>query len=135
MGLFEDGRTMVRIAVNEMQSKAVNPAVPYGPDEVAADAVACAVRGASIIHFHSRLDDGAQALDDDRTSASVYRRAMELVAAESDIIMEPTNLDLGDDPTLAASTPHFWLLVDQPPAGRPLEVVNVDGFRFAHKRA
>jgi uncharacterized protein (DUF849 family) len=135
MGLMDEGRTIVRIAVNEMQPKAANPAVPYGPEEVAADAIACAARGASIIHFHSRLDDGSQALDDDRTTAGVYRRAMELTAAECDIVMEPTNLDVGDDPTSASATPHFWLLLDQPPAGRPLEVVNIDGFRFAHKRA
>jgi uncharacterized protein (DUF849 family) len=135
MGLFDEGRTIVRIAVNEMQSKSANPSVPYGPDEVAADAVACAARGASIIHFHSRLDDGSQALEDDRTSAGVYRRAMELTAAECDVIMEPTNLDVGDDPTVAEATPHFWQLLDHPPAGRPLEVVNIDGFRFAHKRA
>src|SRR4051794_4334325 len=136
MGLFEDGRTMVRIAVNEMQSKVANPAVPYGAAEVAADAIGCAARGASIIHFHSRLDNGAQALDDDRTSASVYRTAMELVvAAGCDIVMEPTNLDVGDDPTVAEATPHFWHLLEQPPAGARLEVVNVDGFRFAHKRA
>jgi uncharacterized protein (DUF849 family) len=135
MGLFNEGRTMVRIAVNEMQPKSANPSVPYGPDEVAADAVECAARGASIIHFHSRLSDGSQALDDDRASASVYRQVMELAGAECDIIMEPTNLDVGDDPTVADATPHFWLLLENPPAGRPLEVVNIDGFRFAHKRA
>src|SRR5262245_21475465 len=135
MGLFDEGRTIVRIAVNEMQSKSANPAVPYGPEEVAADAIACAAGGASIVHFHSRLEDGRQALDDDRTSASVYRRAMELTAAACDIMMEPTNLNVSDDPTAADATPHFWLLLDDPPAGRPLEVVNIDGFRFAHKRA
>jgi uncharacterized protein (DUF849 family) len=134
MGLFDEGRTIVRIAVNEMQPKSANPNVPYGPEEVAADAMACAAGGASIIHFHSRHDDGRQALDDDRASAGVYRRAMELTA-ECDIIMEPTNLDVGDDPTVADATPHFWRLLDDPPAGRPLEVVNIDGFRFAHKRA
>src|SRR5258706_18112 len=57
MGLFEQGRTMVRIAVNEMQSKTANPNVPYGPEEVAANAIACAARGASIVHFDFELAD------------------------------------------------------------------------------
>src|SRR4051812_17873283 len=133
MGFFDEGRTIIRVAVNEMQAKAVNPAVPYGPEEVAADAIASADRGAAIVHFHSRTDDGSQAVEDDRATASIYRRAMELVAAESDIIMEPTNIDVGGDPMSAAAVPHFWLLLMDPPAGTRLEVVNLDGFRFGHK--
>lgn len=135
MGLFDDGRTFVRVAVNEMQPKSANPAVPYGPDEVAADAVACAAAGASIVHFHSRNPDGSQAVADDASDADIYRRALELTAAESDILMEPTNLPRGLDPSTADDVPHFWLLADRPPAGARLEVVNIDGFRFAHTRA
>ncbi len=134
MTLFDEGKIMIRAAVNEMQPKTVNPNVPYGPEEVAAEAIACARAGASIVHFHSRTDDGAQAVDDDRSGAGIYRRAMELTARESDIIMEPTNLPLGNDPSLSVELPHVWSLVEDPPAGAPLEVVNIDGFRFAHNR-
>ena len=134
MTLFDEGKIIIRAAVNEMQPKAVNPNIPYGPEEVAAEAIACAQAGASIVHFHSRTADGAQALEDDRNGAGIYRRAMELTARESDIIMEPTNLPLGHDPSLAVELPHVWSLVEHPPAGAPLEVVNIDGFRFAHNR-
>lgn len=134
MSLFDEGRVIIRVAVNEMQPKAVNPRIPYGPEEVAAEAIACGRAGASIVHFHSRLDDGAQALADDADGAGVYRRALELTAAESDVLMEPTNLPLGHDPSLAIELPHVWSLVKEPPAGARLEVVNVDGFRFAHNR-
>jgi len=130
MGLFDEGKVAIRVGVNEMQSKALNPRVPYGAQEVAADAIECARAGAAIVHFHSRTDDGAQALDDDGNGAGIYRRAMELTAAECDIIMEPTNLPRGNDPSRAVDVPHLWSLVDNPPRGARLEVVNLDGFRF-----
>jgi 3-keto-5-aminohexanoate cleavage enzyme len=132
--LFDEGKIIIRVAVNEMQLKAVNPNVPYGSEEVAAEAIAAARAGASIVHFHSRTADGAQAVEDDRSGAGIYRRAMEITARESDVIMEPTNLPLGNDPSLAIEIPHVWSLVDDPPAGAPLEVVNIDGFRFDHNR-
>jgi uncharacterized protein (DUF849 family) len=130
MGLFDEGKVAIRVGVNEMQPKSINPRVPYGPDEVAAAAIECARAGAAIVHFHARTDDGAQALDDDSNGAGIYRRAMELTALESDIIMEPTNLPRGNDPSLAIDVPHVWSLDDHPPQGARLEVVNLDGFRF-----
>jgi 3-keto-5-aminohexanoate cleavage enzyme len=134
MTLLEEGKIIIRVAVNEMQPKAINPSIPYGPEEVAIEAIACARAGASIVHFHSRTDDGAQAIDDDRSGAGIYRRALELTARDSDIIMEPTNLPLGHDPSLAVDVPHIWSLVENPPGGTRLEVVNIDGFRFDHQR-
>jgi 3-keto-5-aminohexanoate cleavage enzyme len=134
MSLFESSRVAIRVAVNEFQSKSLNPHVPYGPEEVAAEAIACARAGASIVHFHSRNADGSQALDDDSNGANVYRRAMELTARESDILMEPTNISRGADPSLAVEVPQAWALLDKPPRGARLEVMNIDGFRFDHKR-
>ncbi len=40
-------------------TKADNPAVPVTPEEIAADAIACAAEGASIVHVHVR-DEGGQ---------------------------------------------------------------------------
>lgn len=134
MGFFDEGRTIIRVAVNELQDRAVNPHIPYGPEEVAEASIAAARAGASIVHFHSRTATGAQALADDAAGADIYRRALELTASSSDVLMEPTNMPLGGDPSLAADTPHFWSLVEQPPAHGRLEVVNIDGFRFAHGR-
>lgn len=134
MGFFDEGRSIIRVAVNELQDRAVNANIPYGPDEVAEASIAAARAGASIVHFHSRTADGAQALADDADGAGIYRRAIERTAAACDVLMEPTNMPLGGDPALAADTPHFWSLVEQPPAHGRLEVVNIDGFRFAHGR-
>ena len=135
MTLFDQGKVMVRVGPNEFQPKALNPNIPYGPEEIAADAIACAKAGASIVHFHSRLDDGAQALEDDRTSAGVYRCALAMTAREADSIMEQTNLSQRLDPCLAADMPHVWALLDTPPAGTRLEVINIDSYRFDHRAA
>jgi uncharacterized protein (DUF849 family) len=130
MGLFDEGKTAIRVGLNEFARKSVNPTVPYGAEQVAADAVACARAGAAIVHVHSRHDDGTQALDDDSDGAGVYRRAMELTAAECDVLFEPTNIQRTDDPFGVPDTPHVWALLREPPAGARLEVVNLDAWRF-----
>ena len=130
MTLLNEGKAIIRVAVNELQPKSINSKVPYGADEVAQDIVACARVGATIAHVHSRHADGRQALDDDDAGADIYRRILELVARESDVIVEPTNFSRGNDPTTPEDVPHFWALVDHPPVGTRLEFVNVDGFRF-----
>jgi len=130
MGLLDQGKAIIRVAPNELQPKSLNPNVPYGPQETAADVIACAHAGATIAHVHSRHDDGRQAFDDDSAGAGIYRRILELVARESDILVEPTNCRRGEDPTTSADVPHLWALVDQPPPGARLEIVNIDGFRL-----
>lgn len=136
MGLADQGKMIVRVSANEFQTKADHPSVPYGPEEIAEDAVRCHQAGATIIHFHSRYDDGRQALADDRSGAGLYRRALELTARRCDVIMEPTNLPHGDrDPSSCEDVPHIWSLADNPPAVGGLEIVNIDAFRFQHLRS
>ncbi len=40
-------------------SKADNPRVPITPEEIAADAIACAEAGAAVVHLHVRDEEGA----------------------------------------------------------------------------
>jgi uncharacterized protein (DUF849 family) len=40
-------------------SKADNPLVPISPEEIAADAIACAEAGAAVVHLHVRDEEGA----------------------------------------------------------------------------
>ncbi len=131
MTLFDDGKVLIKVAINEGVPKEVNARIPYGPEEVADDAVACAAAGAAVVHFHSRLADGTQALDDDAHGANIYRRALELTADRCDVLLEPTNIPAGPDPTLASMTPAVWALLDNPPAGARLETTSLDAFRFA----
>jgi len=99
MGLAERGRIIVEVGLNEFTTKAQNPHVPYGPDEVAADARACAAAGAAVVHFHARDDSGEQ----DWSGVDRYSRALELIAADSDVVAYPSYF--GDHS-------HIWRLAD-----------------------
>ena len=47
-------KLIIKVAINEWVMKEVNPNVPYGPDEIAAEIVRCVDAGASVFHFHAR---------------------------------------------------------------------------------
>lgn len=113
MALVDDGRIIVEVGLNESATKDDNAHVAYGPDEVAADAAACAAAGAALGHFHARLDDGTQSWAD----ADRYRRTMALTAKLSDIVLYPSYL--GDHS-------HIWALADDPPEGAPLAMASFD---------
>ncbi|GIW41734.1 MAG: 3-keto-5-aminohexanoate cleavage protein [Candidatus Binatia bacterium] len=49
---------VVEVALNGVTSKEQNPWVPRTPEEIAADALACVERGASIVHSHADLVSG-----------------------------------------------------------------------------
>lgn len=55
-------------------TKRDNPRVPISPDEIAADAAACAAAGASIFHLHARDDNGVPTY-----RAEVYARVLSRV--------------------------------------------------------
>ncbi len=78
---------MIEAAINEVASKEQNPNIPYGPEEVARDAIACAKAGAAIVHFHARdAKTGAQLW----SSAETYAQAIKLIKRECDAILYPT---------------------------------------------
>ena len=127
--LIDEGRVLIEVGLNEVATKSENPNVPYGPDEVATDIVACAAAGAAVVHFHARTDDGAQAKTDD----GIYRRAMELAAERTDVLMWPTAFPLGGRASSADELPHHWALVDNPPAGAPLRIGALDAWRIGRR--
>jgi len=119
MRLVEQGKVIVEVGLNETASKDRNPHIPYGPEEVAASAIEAARAGASIVHFHARrADDGAQAWND----ATIYRDAMELIAAECDLLAYPTY-----PPRVPREERyrHLWSLADEP-SSAPLELAPLD---------
>jgi 3-keto-5-aminohexanoate cleavage enzyme len=116
MGLIADGKVMIEVGLNEWATKAQNPNVPYGIDEVIASGAACASAGAAILHFHSRADDGSQLW----TSAEVYRAEMEGIAARGDVIMYPS---------YNADFVHIWDLLDHPPVEAPMDIVPFDVYQ------
>jgi uncharacterized protein (DUF849 family) len=63
-------------------SKSDNPRVPISPEEIAADALACAAAGAAVVHIHVRDESGAPAHRRDlyeRAIAPIRERAPELI--------------------------------------------------------
>ncbi len=65
-----------------LTTRAQSPAIPYTPDEIAAEARRSAEAGASIVHIHARQDDGRPAYDVDtyaRIDAAVRRDCPDVI--------------------------------------------------------
>jgi 3-keto-5-aminohexanoate cleavage enzyme len=78
-------KLIIEVRMNETARKDANPNVPWTPDEIVADAVACAEAGAAIVHFHGRNADGSETSDPE-----VYRQVVSGIRAKSDVLIHPT---------------------------------------------
>jgi uncharacterized protein (DUF849 family) len=58
-----------------------NPALPHTPAEIAADALACAEAGASVVHLHVREEDGTPS-----GRPELFAETIERIRAESSLI-------------------------------------------------
>lgn len=63
--------------------RADNPAVPYLPSEIAAEAIRCWEKGASIVHLHARKPDGTPSQE-----VSLFGEAIEQIRAACDVIIQ-----------------------------------------------
>ena len=70
--------------------KSQTPYVPVTPDEIAADAVACAKAGAAVIHIHVRDDQGINTMETGRFCYVVDRVREELAKANVDAVLNLT---------------------------------------------
>ena len=122
MTLRDQGRVLVDVGLNEFTTKAQNPHVPYGPEEVAQDAVECVRAGATSIHFHARTPDGAQAWGD----TDYYRSTMELIVAELDAPLWYTTYNTAATERSPDGHAHDWALADDPVPRAPLEMIAFD---------
>jgi uncharacterized protein (DUF849 family) len=94
-------KLIIEARVNEyMMREQGNPHVPYSPEEIARDAVACREAGAAVLHFHARKPDGAP----DHEAAS-YTETVRRIRERSDILVHPTlgyvTLDAGPESRIA----------------------------------
>jgi len=78
-------------AINGAAGRALQPRIPITPEEIIADALACAEAGAAIVHLHVYDSTGAPVED-----AALYARVIEGVRARSDAIVYPTLALKGD---------------------------------------
>lgn len=67
-----------------------SPYVPLTPDEIAADAVACARAGASIIHLHVRDENGKNSMETELFSLAVTKVRAALQQAGLDAVLNLT---------------------------------------------
>ena len=77
---------ILEVALNGVTSPARNPASPWHPDEIAADALRCLAAGASIVHTHTH-----EPVLDAAGAAALYLDAYRRILAERpDAILYPT---------------------------------------------
>ena len=109
-----DEPVIIEVALHELVSKAANPNVPYGPDEVAADAAACFETGATLLHFHARdAASGAQRWHDD----AVYNETVAAIRARgvpADVPWYPTYPGVRPEVRVHDSMPHLAVLAQEP---------------------
>jgi uncharacterized protein (DUF849 family) len=78
-------KLIVEVRANESAKKQDNGHVPFTPDEIIADAVACAEAGATVYHFHARDADGTES-----NRVEDYRQVLAGVRARADVMIHPT---------------------------------------------
>jgi uncharacterized protein (DUF849 family) len=71
-------------------TRAQTPHVPITPDEIAADAVACARAGAAIVHLHVRDDNGKNTMATDRFVEVVTKVRKAIADAGLDVVLNLT---------------------------------------------
>jgi 3-keto-5-aminohexanoate cleavage enzyme len=80
------GQVCVEVALNGAWTRRVQPRMPIAPEQIVAEAVACAEAGASVVHFHAYdVASGEQTTD-----VEVLARIIEGIRARADVIVYPT---------------------------------------------
>ncbi|MBT8163461.1 MULTISPECIES: 3-keto-5-aminohexanoate cleavage protein [Arthrobacter] len=111
---------IIEIRSNEMASKELNPAIPYGPQEVVSDALSAVEAGASMIHWHARDIDGAERPGE----TALYREVVEGIRSQSDVLLHPTLGFIGTQNNAESRIRHILELNSNP--ATKIDIVPVD---------
>jgi 3-keto-5-aminohexanoate cleavage enzyme len=128
-------KLIIEARINEhMRREAGNPNVPYLPDEIAADALACAKAGASVLHFHARQPNGKPA-----HGTAAYEATVRSIRARSDILIHPTLGDVSHEGGPEQRLAHIVELAKDPasaPHMAPVDMgsVNLDVYNPQARR-
>ena len=89
----DDRRVVIAVAPVAHVGSVLPPGTrnPLTPEEVAAETVACAEAGASVVHLHVRNDRGEQTAD-----LSWFRRTLDLIREHSDIVINGSTGGVAD---------------------------------------
>src|SRR6266404_3973677 len=113
-------KVIIEAAINgAVAKKAVNPSMPYSPQEIADDAIATGEAGAALVHFHARdPQTGKFVFEHGALYTEVYRRAR----AKSKVLLWPGSdfmamrTDDPDNPDLLFCDPGSVNLISYDPA-------------------
>lgn len=128
-------KLIIEARVNEyMLREEGNPNVPYLPEEIAADAVACREAGAAVLHFHARRPDGAP-----EHAAQAYADTVARIRAASDILVHPTLGYVTLDASSESRLDHVLRMAqdrERAPHFAPMDMgsVNVDRYNAQARR-
>lgn len=127
-------KLVIEARVNEYANRALNPHVPYLPDEIARDAAECREAGAAILHFHGRAADG---VPDHRFE--VYRDTILATRSVTDVLIHPTLGYVTLDASAEQRIANILRLADDPatkPEFAPMDMgsTNVDWYDPAERR-
>jgi len=117
-------------ALHELVGKAANPNVPYGPEEVADDALACLAAGMTLLHFHARdATTGAQRWHDDAVYADAIAR-LRAGGAPADLPWYPTYPGVRPGVPVTESMAHLVPLA-RAPVGLGMAAIDVGSFNLS----
>ena len=121
----------LEVALNGPWARALQPAMPITVGELVADGIACARAGAAIVHVHAYDERTGRQRDD----AETYRRIIEGIREQEDVIVYPTLPVMGGpDAPRAMTAPERFKAVEQLAMQGLLEwtVVDPGSVNFAH---
>lgn len=78
-------KVCIEVALNGPWTRRVQTTMPESPDEIVADAIACAEAGASVVHFHAY----DTATGEQTTDLELVTRIIERIKAEADVVVYP----------------------------------------------
>jgi uncharacterized protein (DUF849 family) len=126
------GRSVwLEAALNGPWGRTLQPGIPITVGELVADGIACARAGAAIVHVHAYDERTGRQRDD----AETYRRIIEGIREQADVIVYPTLPVLGGpDAPRDMTAPERFKAVEQLAMHGLLEwaVVDPGSVNFAH---
>jgi uncharacterized protein (DUF849 family) len=97
-------------ALNGPWARTLQPAMPITVGELVAEGIACARAGAAVVHVHAYDERTGRQRDD----AETYRRIIEGIRAQEDVIVYPTLPVMGGpDAARAMTAPERFKAVEQ----------------------
>ena len=80
-------KVIIEVGLNENQPRPANPHVPFSPEEIAKDALACYNAGAAVVHYHGREPSTGAAMNSDPTLTIETQR---LITKQTPLLAYPT---------------------------------------------